>query len=68
MCLRRVPEKYITGTALDRAGLEQGDALLPLLFNFALEYATRKVQENQVELTTREDYKRLRLSLCCSDL
>jgi hypothetical protein len=28
-------------------GLKQGDALSPLLFNFALEYAHRRFKENQ---------------------
>ena len=30
-----------------RNGLKQGDALSPLLFNFALEWAIRRVQINQ---------------------
>ena len=30
-----------------RNGLKQGDALSPMFFNFALEYAIRRVQVNQ---------------------
>ena len=30
-----------------RNGLKQGDALSPLLFNFALEYAIKRVQVNK---------------------
>jgi len=30
--------------------LKQGDALSPLLFNFALDYAIRRIQVNQDEL------------------
>jgi retron-type reverse transcriptase len=31
-------------------GLKQGDALSPLLFNLAFDYAIRRVQENQGRL------------------
>jgi len=52
MCLTETCSRVQVGKNLSdmfpiRNGLKQGDALSPLLFNFALEYAIRRVQVTQ---------------------
>ena len=52
MCLAETYSRVRVGKNLSdmfpiRNGLKQGDALSPLLFNFALEYAIRRDQVNQ---------------------
>jgi hypothetical protein len=39
--------KYLSDMLPSKNGLNQVDASLPLLFNFALEYAMRRLQVNQ---------------------
>jgi hypothetical protein len=64
MCLNVTHSKVRTGKYLSDSlpiqnGIKQGDALSPLLFNYALEHVIKKVQENQVGMKSNGTHQLL---------
>ena len=47
---------YLSSSFLIENGLIQGDALSPLLFNFALDWTIRKVQEARLGLDMKDTH------------